>query len=540
MGLVNRIRQSIRLPFCLGLVIALLATMPSAAATGSGGWNSLGHGKKAADPALSGKVETFTNVGSTLYVGGDFINAGGLAEADHIATWDGHAWGALGGGLGDSPSAVYAIAVDPVTGTVFAGGSFVDAGGDVHADEIAKFDGTSWSSLASVGLNGPVFALSIVGRTLYVGGGFSDVNGDGAADAVAAYQIDGGGWSPITDSSGDIGGTVCCLVPDGSGGLYVGGSFLNADGIATADFLARYLGGTSWSDVGGTSAINNRVRAIAVSGPDLYVGGDFTNVGGDLNADKVARWDGSSWSALGGASAFGDVATSVYALTVDQSTVFAAGYFNNADGNAKIDGVGAFTDGSWTNVGTNGDGTNGPVPLNTLMTTLRVVGSKLYLGGLASSIGGSTKNGYAAWYRLRQPDAQIAVAGGRFVGNGVYNTSGQKQERLQTVHPGKTASFSVKVTNDGLAADSVSLKGTGSAGDYQVTYLAGATNISAQVVAGTYVLDNLARGASRTITMKVKVAGTAALGHSRSFLVTATSSGAGLPKDTVRATVKVK
>ena len=115
--------------------------------------------RRRADPALTGKVETFTNVGSTLYVGGDFINAGGLAKADHIATWDGHAWSALGGGLGDDPSAVYAIAVDPVTGTVFAGGSFVDAGGDVHADEIAKFDGTSWSSLASVGLNGPVFAL---------------------------------------------------------------------------------------------------------------------------------------------------------------------------------------------------------------------------------------------------------------------------------------------------------------------------------------------------------------------------------------------
>ena len=366
------------------------------------------------------------------------------------------------------------------------------------------------------------------------------MNGNGAADAVAAYQIDGGGWSPITDSNGDIGGTVCCLVPDGSGGLFVGGSFLNADGIATADFLARYLGGTSWSDVGGTSAINNRVRALAVSGSDLYVGGDFTNVGGDLSADKVAHWDGSNWSALGSTSAFGDGGNSIYALTVDQGTVFAAGFFNDAAGNTKIDGIGAFADGSWTNVGSNGAGTNGPVPLNTLMTTLRVVGSKLYLGGLASSIGGSTKNGYAAWYRLRQPDAQIAVDGGRFVGNDVYNTSGQKQTKSQTVQPGKTASFSIKVSNDGLSADSLSLKGAGSTGDYTVTYLEGATNISAQVVAGTYVLDNVARGASRTITMKVKVAGTAAVGHSKSFLVTATSSGAGSPKDSVQATVKVK
>ena len=86
------------------------------------------------------------------------------------------------------------------------------------------FNGTTWTSLSHIGLNGPVFALVIVGRTLYVGGGFDNVGGATAADAIVAYNIDTGAWSATTDASGDIGGTVSSIVPDGKGGLYVGGN----------------------------------------------------------------------------------------------------------------------------------------------------------------------------------------------------------------------------------------------------------------------------------------------------------------------------
>src|SRR5262245_64147369 len=214
----SRVRWAVAGAVLAMVASAIVTTAPGATAATSGGWSNLGHGAPASNPAVNGKVETFTNVGSTTYVGGDFTNAGGLPAADHIATWNGSQWGALGGGLGDAPSAVYAIAVDPVSGKVFAGGSFENAGGDTAADRIAVFNGTSWSSLSGVGLNGPVFALTIINGVLYVGGGFDNVNSLQAADAVAAYSIAGGGWSAITDASGDIGGTVSSMVPDGSGG----------------------------------------------------------------------------------------------------------------------------------------------------------------------------------------------------------------------------------------------------------------------------------------------------------------------------------
>ena len=245
---------------------------------------------------------------------------------------------------------------------------------------------------------------------------------------------------------------------------------------------------------------------------------------------------GSDWAGLGSSSAFGEGANAVYALTVDTGTVFAAGYFNNADGKAKIDGIGAFNGGSWTNVGSDGNG-NGPVPLNTLMTSLRVVGDRLFLGGLAAAIGGSTKNSYASYFRLRQPDGQIAVGSGAFVGNGVYNATGANQTQKKTIGRTKTAHFKIQITNDGFSADTFELKGAGSSGPFHVTYLSGATDITAPVVAGTYSTGSVAAGGSRTISFEVKVGSGASVGDKQSFLVTSASTGAGKPKDAVKATV---
>ena len=71
-----------------------------------------------------------------------------------------------------------------------------------------------------------------------------------------------------------------------------------------------------------------------------------------------------------------------------------------------------------------------------------------------------------------------------------------------------------------------------------VTYLDGATDVTAQVVAGTYAINNLNPGAAKTLTLKVKVPSSASVGSSKSFKVTTTSTGGGSAKDAVKATVK--
>ena len=41
------------------------------------------------------------------------------------------------------------------------------------------------------------------------------------------------------------------------------------------------------------------VNALAVMGGNVYAGGTFTNMGG-VAANRIAKWDGATWSALGG------------------------------------------------------------------------------------------------------------------------------------------------------------------------------------------------------------------------------------------------
>jgi hypothetical protein len=511
----------------------------SAAAQMSGGWSNLGHGKPASLPALNGKVETFTSVGSTLYLGGDFTDAGGVAAADHIVTWDGSDWSAVGSGLGNAASAVYAIAVDTTNGDVYAGGSFQNAGGDTDADRIAVFHAGHWRSLAHTPLNGPVFTLAIIGRTLYVGGGFADVNGDHAADAIVGYGMDNHNWTALTDGTNQIGGTISSAIPDGLGGLFVAGSFINAANIAQADFVAQWNGSTNWSSLGANSAttdgaINNRVRGLARSGNDLYIVGDFTNAGDDAAADHVARWNGSAWTSLGASSFFGDGTLSVYAVAVDGSHVFVGGFFLNAGGNARADGIAFFNGSSWQNLGSDAAGSGGPAPGGLL--ALHLLAGRLYAGGQDSHIGGGSRNAFAATYRVHRPDAQIATTGA-YIGDGVYNSSGQDQEKTLTVHRGKAGTFRIKLQNDAQIADAFTVDGFGDVGGFTITYFAGSTNVSAQVKAGTYAVT-LAPGASKVLTMHIKVSRGISVGTGISTPVVLQARNGGL-SDAVRAHVVV-
>ena len=68
------------------------------------------------------------------------------------------------------------------------------------------------------------------------------------------------------------------------------------------------------------------VYALAVSGSDVYAGGYFTSAGGST-ATNIAKWNGSSWSALGsGLNSY------VLALAESGNDVYAGGGFTTAGG----------------------------------------------------------------------------------------------------------------------------------------------------------------------------------------------------------------
>ena len=75
-------RSLLVLSLSLGACLVLSA---GAFSTGPGGWNHIG----AAAPGLNGHVTALHRVGTVLYLGGNFTNAGGIAAADRIVKWDG-------------------------------------------------------------------------------------------------------------------------------------------------------------------------------------------------------------------------------------------------------------------------------------------------------------------------------------------------------------------------------------------------------------------------------------------------------------------
>ena len=79
-----------------------------------------------ADSAVRAAV---VDASSNLYIGGDFIVAGGVV-ANRIAKWNGSNWSALNSGLGgaggDYGLSVYALAVSG--NDLYAGGNFTTAG----------------------------------------------------------------------------------------------------------------------------------------------------------------------------------------------------------------------------------------------------------------------------------------------------------------------------------------------------------------------------------------------------------------------------
>jgi hypothetical protein len=163
-------------------------------------WSALGSGIQSADEVYA--LATFTHDGEeSLYVGGDFRNAGGV-PANNIARWDGQAWSALGQGFG---SPVYALHThDDGDGAAL----FVSGGGR----SIRKWSGTSWTTVGSFGSTGAsVYAMTThddgAGAALFVGGSFETV-GDELSNAVARW---GRPYPRVGDLNGDCAVSVADL-----------------------------------------------------------------------------------------------------------------------------------------------------------------------------------------------------------------------------------------------------------------------------------------------------------------------------------------
>lgn len=331
--------------------------------------------------------------GDTIYVGGEFLNAGGK-PASYIARWDGSGWSSMPGGLNGPVQSILTQGND-----LFIGGQFT-ASGSQKLGHAARWNGGSWGALGNGGVNGFVRALISVGGAIYAGGEFSIANGLYARNVAS---IEGNVWSSLgVDPQNGIYGIVTTIALHDTD-VYIGGAFVTVGGDRTGS-LARW-DGERWHRV--APELNGPVRAIAVDAAGgLYVGGEFTRAG-ELDVNGLAYWDGARWSAVG--NGMGGATPYVYALAISNGSLYVGGAFSMA-GTHRTNRVARWdmTAKRWEPMG---GGVSGSSHF-TYVAAIVARGSDVYVGGVFPAVG-AIKSENIAWWD---------GSGWRDLGGGVNNS----------------------------------------------------------------------------------------------------------------------
>ena len=246
------------------------------------------------------------------------------------------------------------------------------------------YDSSAWIP------NGKINAMASYGNTVYLAGEFTYIGP--AQNAIRATTFDAVTGQPIPNFPA-FDRKVRSIVPDGSGGWFIGGEFTTVAG-QTRNRIARINSDGSlnpWNpDVGG------QVNTIAVSGNKVYVGGYFSTVnGGAVTRNKVAAFDANTGLATPWDPDL-DINGEINAITVADSLVFLGGYFNSintARGTISRKGLAAVD--TSTGVASSWDPRMGSGYF--LVNTMTTDGSTLYVGGSFASIGDSARKNLASF-----------------------------------------------------------------------------------------------------------------------------------------------
>lgn len=247
---------------------------------GASAWAAVGAPLTGAASITRVRELTFDGSGN-LYIGGQFDNWAGIANADHIVMWNGSTYSALSTGI---DGIVHAIVFQGTT--AYIGGNFNNAGGS-PAENIVSWNGSAFSALSS-GTDGTVFALALSpDGILYLAGSFSDVGNQVAAWNGTAFFSLGSGLTGA--------GRSLAYGPDGV--LWIGGDFTTAGGLVLADRVARW-NGSAYShldiDLPGSATVfailaSKYVDPVVPQKYNLFLGYNTTGTGSFAGLETVSN-----------------------------------------------------------------------------------------------------------------------------------------------------------------------------------------------------------------------------------------------------------
>ncbi len=188
-------------------------------------------------------------------------------SGSHIIIYDGAAFSTVP--VSGSYPSISALGV--YNGELYAGGNFTAING-VSANNIAKFNGTSWSAVT--GMNG-AGAMCVYNGEFYVSEGSS------------IYKFNGTTWTVVgTFVNGGIGALAVY-----NNMLWAGGVFITVAGTAVNNIAT--WDGTNWAAAGSIGTDSTGVNALCVYNGELYAAGNFSTVGGNP-ANYIAKIDSTT------------------------------------------------------------------------------------------------------------------------------------------------------------------------------------------------------------------------------------------------------
>ncbi|WP_175526560.1 MBG domain-containing protein, partial [Rhodonellum ikkaensis] len=280
--------------------------------------------------------------------------------------------------------------------------------------------------------NGIVTAIAEDDNNFYIGGTFTSVGGSrpGRIAKISTTNDQVTVNQPLADRNVNV------VVPDGSGGWFIGGSIRLIDGLQRLGIAHILSDGTldlEWNPIISAPAT---VNSIAVSGSDVYVGGSFSTVGGQtrnrlVKLNKTTGEVDPDWNP--------NANSIVNTIAVLGSDIYVGGFFTTVGGLTrnrivKLNNTTGEVDASWN-----------PNP-NNLVQKITISGDDIYVSGDFSSIGGQTRNGLAklnkttgladvTWDPGIKPVMDIAISGDAiYVGGNFTSVGGETRNRLAKIN----------------------------------------------------------------------------------------------------------
>jgi hypothetical protein len=325
-------------------------------------------------------VASLTNDGTTLYAG-----LGASAGDAEVWSWNGTTWTKIGG---DAVNAGWDATFETVRTLRYLGGVLYAGLGDTAADaEVWSWNGTTWTKIGGDGVGGSwsvsyeqVTAFAHDGTNLYAGLGTSDGDGE-------VWRWDGSAWAKI---GGDgVSSSWAAAAGDAVNTLaYFGGVLYAGTMDAAGSGWVYAWNGTSWSITGGNYVNKSwgyygtsAVQVMQNIGSYMYAG-----LGNAAGAALVWRFDGTTWTLIGGQGVNGSWAPNTYEQVMSMAS-YDGQLFVGLGASANDAEVWRFDGTTWTQVG--GDSLN-----NGWTTNFEEVDSLAAYGGyLYAGIGASASDG---------------------------------------------------------------------------------------------------------------------------------------------------